>query len=49
MGELSRKAGLESSNLCTDDIERGQLELLDRVARELQAEAEVMSRMRHPK
>ena len=33
----------------TDDVERGQLELPERVLRELQAEAAVMSRMRHPK
>ncbi len=36
---------------CTgaDDITRGELQLPDRVMRELQAEAGVMSRMRHPK
>lgn len=33
----------------TDDIDRGQLELPERVLRDLQAEAEVMSRIRHPK
>ena len=32
-----------------DDINRGRLELPERVLRELQAEAAVMSRMRHPK
>lgn len=33
----------------SDDVGRGQLELPERVLWELQAEAAVMSRMRHPK
>lgn len=32
-----------------DDMASGQLQLPDRVLHELQAEAAVMSRMRHPK
>ena len=32
-----------------EDINRGRLELPERVLRELQAEAAVMSHMRHPK
>ena len=35
--------------LPTDDVDRGQLELPENVLRDLQAEAAVMSRMRHPK
>ena len=32
-----------------EDIGRGEIELPDKVMRELQAEAGVMARMRHPK
>lgn len=41
----SRTCSLDHS----DDISRGQMELPERVLRELQAEAAVMSHMRHPK
>lgn len=33
----------------SDEVTRGQLELPDKVVRNLQAEAAVMSHMRHPK
>lgn len=36
-------------NVLADSIERGQLELPDKVVRDLHAEAAIMNRMRHPK
>ena len=40
---------MRPTQTAAEDLNRGQLELPERVLRELQAEAAVMSHMRHPK
>ncbi|KAI7842018.1 hypothetical protein COHA_004219 [Chlorella ohadii] len=48
LGEWNQVAVAVKVLICKDDIDSDQLQLPDRVLHELQAEAAVMSRMRHP-
>ena len=47
--QLACDAARALSMTTAEDVNRGQLELPERVLRDLQAEAAMMSRMRHPK